>query len=343
MSALPGPPALPTLVGFWDRHQVPLYLASLALGAAVGLAAPALGGALAPVVPVALAALLFATFLGIPLVGDAAGRTLRAVRDPRFLAGLGVANALLAPAVAFVLTRPLADDRGLLFGALLVLLCPCVDYVVVFAGLAGAAREKLLAATPLLLVAQAVLLPLYLRLFAGRDAVGDIDPAPFVTAFVLVVAAPLALATFVQWTGLRRGARAAHRVSAVTEGAMVPLMMLTLALVVAAHVDELRGDAAHLARLVPLYALFLALMAALGLATARALRQGVPEIRATMFSAATRNSLVVLPLALALPDTLSLAAAAVVTQTFVELLGMLVLVRLVPRLVPDTRVARAGD
>ncbi|MGB7363451.1 MAG: arsenic resistance protein, partial [Rhodococcus sp. (in: high G+C Gram-positive bacteria)] len=61
----------------------------------------------------------------------------------------------------------------------------------------------------------------------------------------------------------------------------------------------------------------------------------VPATRALVFSGATRNSLVVLPLALALPPALSLAAVVVVTQTLVELIGMVLYVRYVPRLVPD--------
>ena len=56
--------------------------------------------------------------------------------------------------------------------------------------------------------------------------------------------------------------------------------------------------------------------------------------RAVIFSGATRNSLVVLPLALALPDSLAVAAVVVVTQTLVEVLGMVAYVRLVPRLMP---------
>lgn len=67
---------------------------------------------------------------------------------------------------------------------------------------------------------------------------------------------------------------------------------------------------------------------------ARVFRLNVPTSRAVVFTGATRNSLVVLPLALALPDRLALAAAAVVTQTLVEVLGMVAYVRLVSRLVP---------
>ena len=56
-----------------------------------------------------------------------------------------------------------------------------------------------------------------------------------------------------------------------------------------------------------------------------------------MFTAVTRNSLVILPLALALPSGYALAPAVVVTQTLVELMGMVVLTRVVPAwLVPDS-------
>ena len=51
-----------------------------------------------------------------------------------------------------------------------------------------------------------------------------------------------------------------------------------------------------------------------------------------VFSGATRNSLVVLPLRLALPAAFDLAPLVVVTQTLVELVAMVVFVRLVPRL-----------
>ncbi|WP_218824699.1 hypothetical protein [Asanoa hainanensis] len=44
-------------------------------------------------------------------------------------------------------------------------------------------------------------------------------------------------------------------------------------------------------------------------------------------------------MALALPDQSAIAAAVVVTQTLVEVLGMVAYVRLVPRLVPAADVA----
>lgn len=54
--------------------------------------------------------------------------------------------------------------------------------------------------------------------------------------------------------------------------------------------------------------------------------------RALIFSAGTRNSLVVLPFALALPEPLNgVASAVIVTQTIVELIVELLYIRLVPK------------
>ncbi|MGC5411681.1 arsenic resistance protein, partial [Streptomyces sp. DT225] len=75
-------------------------------------------------------------------------------------------------------------------------------------------------------------------------------------------------------------------------------------------------------------------MAFAGKAVARLFRLDASAGRAIVFTGATRNSLVVLPLALALPDDLAITPVVVVTQTLVEVLGMVVYVRLVPRLMP---------
>lgn len=315
-------------VEWWDGAQVSLYLAAIALGAVVGLWVPQVAPALGHSINPSLALLLFATFLGVPLV-----EVGRGLRDARFLLTVLVANFAVMPLLAFGLSCVVADDRGLALGVLLVLLTPCIDYVIVFTGLAGGARARLLAATPLLMVAQMLLLPVYLLLFAGPDVLEVVEVRPFVEAFVLLVVAPLAATAAVQT--LARRHTAGRTVEHVMAGAMVPLMMLTLAVVVGSQVAAVGSEVASLARVVPLYVAFVVLALAVGWLAARAARLDVPGTRAAMFSVTTRNSLVVLPLALALPDDLALAPLAVVTQTLVELVAMVVLVRAVPRLVPE--------
>ncbi|MHD0175198.1 hypothetical protein ACNQUF_11840 [Corynebacterium diphtheriae] len=69
-----------------------------------------------------------------------------------------------------------------------------MDYVIVFTGIAGGAKDRLLAAAPLLMLAQMLLLPLYLWLFVGAEFVATVDFAPFIEAFLLLIALPLVAA-----------------------------------------------------------------------------------------------------------------------------------------------------
>jgi ACR3 family arsenite efflux pump ArsB len=186
----------------------------------------------------------------------------------------------------------------------------------------------------------------YLLMFAGPGVMSVIDPAPFVQALVWLIIVPLALAALTQWRAGREGDAAAagrsavgRTVMAAMQALMVPLMMATLAVVVGSQIVGVRKELGSLLAVVPLYAAFVLVMVPLGLLAARPARLDAPATLAVVFSGATRNSLVVLPLALALPEPLALAALAVVTQTMVELLGMVAMVRFLPRLVPaDSRL-----
>ena len=88
----------------------------------------------------------------------------------------------------------LPADQAVRLGVLLVLLTPCVDYVIVFCGLAGGASRRLLAATPLLLILQMLLLPVFLVLFMGSDLADVVEIGPFVEAFIVLIVIPLTLA-----------------------------------------------------------------------------------------------------------------------------------------------------
>nr|WP_242582767.1 bile acid:sodium symporter [Amycolatopsis sp. 195334CR] len=304
-----------------ERHQVALYLGALAVGAVVGWAAPAAGPGFEVVITPALAALLYVTFLQVP-----AAELGRSLRDGRFLGAALVVNFVVVPLVVAAMFAFLPEDRALRLGVLLVLLTPCVDYVIVFSGLAGGSSRRLLAATPLLLLAQLLLLPGFLFLFLGSELAGVVEIGPFAEAFALLIALPLVLAWLTQrHPSGRRFAEAAGTT-------MVPLMALVLLVVVASQMPRLGGDLGPVLAVVPFYVLFLVIMAFAGLGVARLFTLDTPASRAIVFTGATRNSLVVLPLALALPGGLAVAPVAVVTQTLVEVVGMVLYVRLVPRL-----------
>lgn len=319
-----------------ERWQITLYLVALGAGALVGLTAPSTAPVSEAAINPVLMVLLYATFLSVPLT-----RLGRALRDARFLAGLLVLNFAIVPLLVYGLSRFVADDQALLLGVLLVLLAPCIDYVIVFSGLAGAAHERLLAAAPLLMVLQMLLLPVYLGLFVGPELFDVIDVAPFLEALLLLIVTPLGLAAITQYLAAKRAT--AQKVMNGMQAVMVPLMMLTLAVVVASQIDAVRDDLTSLLKVIPIYVVFLIVMIPLGVLTGRVFRQDVTTIRATVFSGATRNSLVVLPLALALPDTLALAAVVVVTQTLVELLGMVIYVRIIPHVLPHGTTLKPGN
>jgi ACR3 family arsenite efflux pump ArsB len=309
---------------------VPVYLAAVTLGVVVGLAAPGTDDAFEALIYPVLGALLYATFLQVPFTALRA-----AFADRRFLvAALGL-NFLIVPVIVFALSRLSPGDTAVELGVLLVLLTPCVDYVIVFTRLAGGSDRRLLAAAPLLMLVQMALLPAYLWLFMGSELADVVEPEPFLEAFGLLIVLPLALA----WATELWVARSAFgaRFKRGAGSAPVPLMALTLLVVVASQFPRVREDIDQVAAVVPLYVAFLVIMAVVGRWLGRALRFDAPAARALLFTGATRNSLVVLPLALALGDAYALTAAVIVTQTLVELLGMVVYVRVVPRLLPSDR------
>ncbi|WP_244198742.1 arsenic resistance protein [Microbacterium phyllosphaerae] len=312
-----------------ERHQIVLYLAAIGIGLAIGGLLPAAHGLEAAINP-AIGLLLYATFLGVPFT-----RMVDAFRDARFLVTILFLNFVIVPVIVFALSRFVASEAALLVGVLLVLLTPCIDYVIVFTGIAGGAHTKLVAAAPLLMIAQLLLLPVYLAVFAGPGVLEGIEIGPFAEAFVFLILVPLLAAALSQWVAIR--VRWVAGVERGAEGVMVPLMMVTLLVVVASQAGLVLNNIPSLAAVLPIYVVFLVVMAFLGTWTSRVARLDTASGRAVTFSGATRNSLVVLPLALALPAELALVPAVVVAQTLIELIGMTIYVRAIPRLIPTRR------
>ena len=212
-----------------------MYFAAVAVGVLVALTLPG-AGALEAVINPALAIMLFATFLQVPL-----GELRQALANIRFLAALFATNFAVIPLVVGILFQFVPDNPLIQLGVLLVLLTPCIDYVVTFAYLGRADARLLLAATPALLIVQMLLLPGYLHLFLGESATGLVRAGPFVDAFLWIIALPLVLAAVVQ---LGAGRVTAVRHAVGTLGAFpVPATTLVLFVVVAAVVPRL-GEAA---------------------------------------------------------------------------------------------------
>jgi ACR3 family arsenite transporter len=305
-----------------ERNQIWVYAAALLLGAALGLALPGPASALEALIYPVLGVLLYATFLQVPF------RELRrSFAHGRYMAAALALNFLIVPAVVWLLARFAPQEPAVLLGVYLVLLTPCIDYVIVFAGIGGGEDRLVLASTPALMLLQMLLLPLYLWLFVGAELVSAVEVGPFLEAFLLLIVLPLGLALLTERWAKRT--RAGERWADAVGWLPVPFMALTLLVVVASQLPKIEDSLGRVAGVVPVYAAFLVVMAVVGLLTARAFGLGTREGRALIFTGATRNSLVVLPLALALPAAFDLTPAVVVTQTLVELAGLLVYTRLV--------------
>lgn len=307
-----------------EGRQIAIYFCTVAVAAGIGLLVPGTAALEAAVNP-ALAFMLYVTFLQVPVA-----ELRRAFGQVRFLSALLVANFAVIPVLVAVLIQFLPAEPMIRLGVLLVLLTPCIDYVVTFSHLGRADARLLLAATPALLIAQMLLLPGYLRLFLGEDAARLVQVGPFVDAFLWLIAVPLVLAVFTQFWAARSAA--ATRVASMLGLLPVPATALVLLIVVAAVLPQLGPATGAALRAVPIYIVFAIVAPMLGWLVARLFGLQAPAGRSVAFSAGTRNSLVVLPLALAVPGAIPVLPAVIVTQTLVELLSELVYVRWIARL-----------
>ena len=310
-----------------EHNQIPIYFVAVFLAVTFGVLAPLSAHGLNLLVTPAIAVLMYAMFLQIPFLDLRQG-----LGNKRFIAALLLANFILVPLLVWALTRGLVERPALLVGTLLVLLTPCIDYVVVFTHIGKGDSRSMLAATPLLLLLQLVLLPVYLGFMLGAQSAVEVAAGPFVEAFVWLIVVPMILAVLT--TSLARRSSAISRWCGAWGWLPVPAMALVLFVVIAAQITSVVRDISLLLPVIPIYVAFVVLAPLMGILAARLFALPATTARAVTFSASTRNSLVVLPLALALPeDVRGLAATAVILQTLVELVAELVYVRLIPAVV----------
>ncbi|MEH7773085.1 arsenic resistance protein [Bacillus velezensis] len=307
-----------------EKQQIWIYGVTLVIDGIAGIAGKDSGLRWGWTISPLIAVLMYAMFAQIPFL-----KLKEAMSNLKFMAALLIGNFLAVPVVVWVLTAIFPQSPPILLGVCLVLLTPCIDYVIVFTQLGKGNERLILASTPVLFTVQMVLLPLYLWLFIGKEVIGAVHAGPFLEAFLLLIAVPLLAAVMTQlWADKKL---AGEKVLEWTAWLPVPFMALVLLAVVATQIGKVISDADIIIRVIPIYLLFLLIMPFVSRLIAYAFRLDTGEGRALIFSTGTRNSLAVLPLALALPDAwASLAAAVIVTQTIVELIGELVYIKTVP-------------
>ena len=305
-----------------ETQQVKIYFATIIVAVLVSLVVPATTKLEAAINP-ALALMLFVTFLQVPLADLG-----RAFLRLRFLSALLITNFIAVPHLVLGLIQFLPADPMVRLAVLFVLLTPCIDYVVTFSHIGRADAKLLLASTPALLVLQMLMLPVYLGLFLGEAAADLVHMGPFLHAFVWLIAVPLILAALVQ-LGAAYNAKA-KKTADILGLLPVPATALVLFMVFASVVPQLGLAFDSALRAVPIYVAYAVAAPVIGWGIGRLAGLDTPAGRAIAFSAATRNSLVVLPLVFAVPNAMPLLPAIIVAQTVVELISSLFYMRIMP-------------
>ena len=309
-----------------ERHQVWAYLIAVILGLVVGWT-----GSLGDNVPeyliwALLGVLLYATFTQTPLT-----HLSDVFRDRRFMSALLTGNFLVMPAITALLVLALPDNDALKLGVLLVLLMPCTDWFVTFTHLGKGDSTRAIAATPVLLIAQLGLLPLYLWLFMGNQFDVNLELGRhLLPAFGGLIIVPLILAFLTEkWAENSRKAIGFIRFMGLMP---VPLLTVVLFIISMTQVSQIDSTGSLIWPLMILFPAYLLAAALVGKALRRVFRLAVATGRTVIFSLGTRNSFVVLPLALSMPEAWAVAVVVIVVQSLLELFGMMLYLRWVPSL-----------
>lgn len=308
-----------------ERHQVWIYLAAILAGLGLGSAAPGVSEPFEAVLWPLLGLLLYTTFTQVPLT-----HLPDAFRDGRFMGAVLAGNFLLVPLAVWGLLAFLPDDPAIRLGVLLVLLVPCTDWYITFTHLGSGDATRAIAVTPVNLLVQLALMPVYLWLFMGDAFLELLSAERVALVFLTLIILPLAAAWLTE-----RWAERCPRGEALVEqigGVPVALLGVVVFLIAASQVQAVAEALPVLGHVLGVFVAFLVAAALIGLALARTVDLPVGSARALIFSLGTRNSFVVLPLALALAPHWQTATVVIVFQSLVELFGMAAYLWLVPQL-----------
>lgn len=200
---------------FFDQYQISFYVCAILLGGLCAYFSSTnyLGlSAVESVLPI----LLFVTFLQVP-----AAEITRGLKSRRFIAALIVGNFIFIPIVVsaiFIMFHfmqqlvvrnglLLADNNGPELGyiAFILLLAPCIDYVVSFCRNAQGDSARLSASLPLLLFIQLIVLFILLNVFASKlhiATTGISNLGLIIHNFGITLLLPLILAWLLQWLAM---------------------------------------------------------------------------------------------------------------------------------------------
>jgi ACR3 family arsenite transporter len=308
-----------------EKYQVIVYLAAISIGLIAGILLPGQAGFLEKLLWPLLALLLYTTFTQVPLA-----HLRQAFTDSRFVMAAVIGNFLLIPLAVWGLMLLVPDEPAIRLGVLLVLLVPCTDWFITFTHLGRGDTKHAIAFSPVALLLQIMLLPIYLWVFLGEDFVATVAQREMLTAFFGLIVLPLLAAFATEKVIEKQDDERQTKLLDRLAWFPVPLLAVVVLIIAATQVGLVTSSIGSLARLLPVFVIYLILAGIIAFILARIFKLPPSQGRVLAFSLGTRNSFVVLPLALALPASFELAVVAIVFQSLIELLGMVAYLWWVP-------------
>ncbi|MCW2259499.1 MULTISPECIES: arsenic resistance protein [Sphingobacterium] len=313
-----------------EEKQIGIYIITLIISVFIGLNwnnSHILEKTIEPIIGI----LLYSMFCQIPFL-----ELKHALKSRSFFKALLFGNFVLIPLLVWILTVIFPLSSIITLGVILVLLTPCIDYVIVFTHLGKGNSKSILASTPLLFIFQMLLLPLYLWCFLGKETIDIIEIEPFIKAFLYLIIIPFILSIVTQIIS-KSNNPAGKAILNFSGWLPVPFMAFTFFVVIVSQIGVLYNNPQAILKVVPIYITFALIAPFIGKLSAKLFKVDVYNSRAISFSTSTRNSLVVLPLALALPEPENqLVASIIVTQTIVEIFFELIYIKVIPILTKES-------
>lgn len=306
-----------------EKYQALFYITAISLGILLGATRPEFSASIESVLWPVLAFLLYVTFTQIPIA-----HIPKAIFDYKFMAAALTGNFIIIPALVAVMIGFMPGDRVLQFGVALVLLVPCTDWFITFTQLGKGDAKYAAALAPVVLLAQFLLLPVYIFLIFGSEFTVSIASSRLVEIFIWLIAIPL-LAAFI--TQRLADSRMFWKKSVSTMSWWpVPLLTIIVFIIFSSQYQTIAGAGNIFGTLTIVFVLFLIFAVLFAKIITSVFKLPFNQGRVLAFSFGTRNSFVVLPVALALPAQFETAIIVVAFQPLIELIGMLVYIRIIP-------------
>lgn len=307
-----------------EKYQVFIYLTGILLGLLVGVKFPEQSQILEWALWPLLGMLLYTTFTQVPL-----GHLREAFSDSRFMLAAVIGNFVVLPLVVWGLMSVGPNLPAVKLGILLVLLVPCTDWFITFTHLGGGDTKRAIAFSPVSLLLQLILLPFYIWLFLGSEITTSVMQRELILAFFGLIVFPLVAAFATEkWAEKQEGREAILNAFGWLP---VPLLALVVFSIAAAQVNVVIDSLGILPSLFAVFSAFLLIAGFLSLVISKIFSLPTNQGRVLAFSLGSRNSFVVLPLALSLPSSFELTVVVIVFQSLVELFGMAAYIWWVPK------------